>query len=80
MPKTKQHAFIATTLVIMAVVHGNLSPLQAQPEWKISALPSSVRLNPSSGKILEDRPDIYEMQPLGNLLEKTGSMTADKSA
>jgi len=52
----------------MIVLSGRFSPLQAQPKWKISALPPSVRLDPSSGKILEDRPDIYEMQPLGNLL------------
>jgi hypothetical protein len=38
--------------------------------WFISALPSSIRLNPISGKIIEDRPDIYQMRPLGNLLEQ----------
>ncbi|MEA2063269.1 MAG: hypothetical protein U9P14_06205, partial [Gemmatimonadota bacterium] len=38
--------------------------------WTVSALPASVRLDPSSGKIIEDRPDLYSMQPLGNLLEK----------
>jgi len=38
--------------------------------WFISALPSSIRLNPVSGQIIEDRPDIYKMRPLGNLLER----------
>lgn len=38
--------------------------------WFISALPGSVRLDPVSGKIVEDRPDIYDMKPLGDLLEK----------
>ena len=38
--------------------------------WFISALPGSIRLNPVSGKIIEDRQDIYKMRPLGNLLER----------
>ena len=43
---------------------------QTLDSWSIGALPVSVRLDPSSGKILEDRPDLYRMAPLGNLLEK----------
>lgn len=38
--------------------------------WFISALPGSVRLDPVSGKIIEDRPDIYDMKTLGDLLQK----------
>ena len=41
-----------------------------EDSWFISALPGSVRLDPVSGKIIEDRPDIYTMQPLGDLLKK----------
>ena len=43
---------------------------QDEGAWFISALPSSVRLNPVTGKIIEDRPDIYKMEPLGQLLER----------
>ncbi|HUU28489.1 MAG TPA: hypothetical protein VM123_11815 [archaeon] len=43
---------------------------QGDGGWVISALPGSVRLDPASGKIIEDRPDIYTMTPLGDLLEK----------
>ena len=39
-------------------------------DWSLSALPSSVRLDPSSGKILESRPDLYRMDPLGDLLQE----------
>ncbi|MFC1537531.1 hypothetical protein ACFL4P_01755 [Gemmatimonadota bacterium] len=46
------------------------TPMRAQPEWCLSALPASIRLDPSSGKIFEDRPDLYKMDALGNLLEK----------
>ncbi|MBN2289262.1 MAG: DUF4091 domain-containing protein [Candidatus Glassbacteria bacterium] len=44
-------------------------PLRAQVDstWWIGALPSSVRLDPVNGKIIEDRPDIYRMEPLGDL-------------
>ncbi len=41
---------------------------RAQLTWSASVLPSSVRLNPVTGKIIDDRPDIYPMEPLGNLL------------
>jgi len=48
---------------------GRESAGPGRDSWSIGALPVSVRLDPSSGKILEDRPDLYTMQPLGNLLE-----------
>ena len=38
--------------------------------WFISALPSSIRLNPVNGKAIEDRADIYTMRPLGNVLQQ----------
>lgn len=62
-----------TCLVICSIVFSsNLlsEPVMAQEpdSWSLSALPSSVRLDPSSGKIIEDRPDLYQMNSLGDLL------------
>ncbi|HUU30279.1 MAG TPA: hypothetical protein VM123_20935 [archaeon] len=45
----------------------------AAPEpssWSIGALPSSVRLDPASGRIIDDGSGIYETAPLGDLLAK----------
>lgn len=41
----------------------------ASGELFVSAIPSSVRLDPVTGKIIEDRPDLYKMESLGSLLE-----------
>lgn len=41
---------------------------QAAPDWSLHALPASVRLDPVEGTIIEDRPDIYRMRPMGDLL------------
>ncbi len=60
--------FLLTSLCLAAIFCA--TSLQAQPEWRLSALPATVRLDPSSGRILEDRPDLYRMDALGNLLEK----------
>ena len=46
--------------------------------WFVSALPSSIRLNPISGKVIEDRPDIYKMRPLGQLLERNWAFDGKK--
>ena len=70
MPRMTQRVCLIIALIIVPVICGRILPLQGQPKWEISALPPSVRLNPSSGKILEDRPDLYEMPSLGNLLKK----------
>lgn len=45
--------------------------------WFVSALPSSIRLNPVSGKAIENRPDIYQMRPLDNILEKNWIFDGD---
>jgi hypothetical protein len=58
------------TLAGIAIAAGAVGPVSAQGNWRISALPSSIRLDPSSGKVIEDRPDIYTMIPLGKMLEK----------
>jgi len=45
----------------------------ARPEeqsWSLAALPSSVRLDPSSGRILDDGSRVYRTEPLGDLLAK----------
>jgi hypothetical protein len=47
---------------------GQVAEEQSSDTWSVSALPVSVRLDPSSGKIIEDRPDLYRMEPLGDLL------------
>ncbi len=49
---------------------GGKTNLSSPEAWFVSALPSSIRLNPVSGKAIEDRPDLYQMRPLGNVLEK----------
>lgn len=43
----------------------------------LSALPSSVRLDPVSGKIIENRPDIYEMRTLDGLLQQNWIFSHD---
>ncbi|MFH1071608.1 MAG: hypothetical protein V1794_18460 [Candidatus Glassbacteria bacterium] len=53
----------AYSLLVLTAAAANI-----HAAWTLSALPSSVRLDPVSGKIIEDRPDIYKMQPLGDLL------------
>ncbi len=68
--KLKKVSCALLILTVIAIAHGESIPASAQEGWKISALPASVRLDPSSGKIIEDRPDLYKMEPLGNLLEK----------
>ena len=40
----------------------------AQANWTVSAIPSSVRLDPVCGQIIENRTDIYEMEPMGDVL------------
>jgi len=58
--------------VFVSLILGlTVEPISAEgmEDWKLSALPSSVRLDPSSGRVLEDRGDVYQMDPLGNLLE-----------
>ncbi len=57
------------SVIVLALGQSASTPAQGGG-WKINALPSSVRLDPSSGKIIEDRPDLYRMEPLGNLLVK----------
>ena len=52
-------------LVVSAVCAGHNSS-----RWSVWALPGSVRLDPSSGRIIDDGAGIYRMQPLGDLLEK----------
>jgi hypothetical protein len=65
-----RRAATTCTLAGIAIAAGALGPVSAQGNWRISALPSSIRLDPSSGKVIEDRPDIYTMIPLGKMLEK----------
>ncbi|MEA1997452.1 MAG: hypothetical protein U9N45_07420, partial [Gemmatimonadota bacterium] len=69
----------AIFLAVISAVCLNLSPLvsaaawaanEGNPAWSISALPPSVRLDPSSGMVIDDGSKIYDMEPLGNLLEK----------
>ncbi|HLA38777.1 MAG TPA: hypothetical protein VJ417_02220, partial [Candidatus Glassbacteria bacterium] len=55
-------------LVVLAATADNCAPAE-QTVWTLSALPSSVRLDPVTGRIIEDRTDIYDMQPLGDLLK-----------
>ncbi|MDH3650039.1 MAG: DUF4091 domain-containing protein, partial [Saprospiraceae bacterium] len=60
---------IVVTLGIV-VFSGCINPSTTEAGWDVTVLPSSVRLDPSSGKILENRPDLYKMESMGNLLEK----------
>ena len=46
------------------------SSAQSASEWSATALPASVRLDLSSGRILDSRPDIYGMRPLDGVLGK----------
>lgn len=52
--------------------------LAAGDGWFVSALPSSIRLNPVSGNIIEDRPDVYQMRPLGNVLAQNWVFDGEK--
>ncbi len=64
------HPFYRYTLVMLWISWAGVTVGQqaASPEgWDIFALPSSVRMDPSTGKILEDRPDLYTMDALGDL-------------
>ena len=62
------------TLIALALLGAGIAVYCAKGEEKteftVSALPTSVRLDPVSGRIIEDRPDIYQMEPLGDLLER----------
>jgi hypothetical protein len=51
------------------VVLFSAAAAEEQPAWSVSALPPSVRLDPSSGRFLDSRPDIYRMKPFGDLLK-----------
>lgn len=55
---------ITVTIVLTVLCSGS-----SNAEWKISALPPSVRIDPVEGRIIEDRPDIYNMDSLGALLD-----------
>ena len=57
-------------LIVMTIFCGCTGPPDNYVSWDIHALPSSIRLDPSSGKVIEDRPDLYKMEAMGNLLEK----------
>jgi len=58
-----------TALGIILISLSQACRALSDSSWWISALPPSVRLDPASGKIIEDRPNIYKMEPLGSLLD-----------
>ena len=57
-----------TILALVVLAADNCVPAE-QTAWTLSALPSSVRLDPVTGRIIEDRTDIYDTQPPGHLLQ-----------
>ena len=54
---------------VLAVPATQISSNTSSKGWFVSAVPSSIRINPVSGKPVEDRPDIYNMRSIGNVLE-----------
>jgi len=67
MSRKKAFGLIALVFLIVCIAAYCVS---RGDSWFITALPGSVRLDPVSGKIIENRPDIYTMTPLNSLLEK----------
>ncbi len=70
---------LATWTILLAVLSaGGCGKTEEQPpaaevvsrDWRIAALPSSVRLDPVRGRVIEDRTDLYQLRPLGDLLER----------
>ncbi len=63
-----------STVLVLLSAFACTRPGDAEPSgesgWRISALPASVRLDPSSGRIIDDGSKIYDMEPLGALLEQ----------
>lgn len=59
-------ACICLPVVVVSVVCAG----ESSSKWSISALPSSVRLDPSSGRVIDDGAGIYRMEPLGEILGK----------
>jgi len=64
-----RNAVLILSLLCIFLISFQPAFSEKEESWRLSALPGSVRLNPSTGRILEDRPDLYDMDPLGNLLE-----------
>ena len=64
--KSKTAVLLTLAAAVFSAVFCSGSP---ESDWKIHALPSSVRIDPVEGRIIEDRPDIYGISPLGSLLD-----------
>ena len=65
--KRNLFTMLMTLIVVPIILTGG--KLNAQ-DWNISVLPPSIRLDPSSGKVLEAQARAYDMKPIGNVLEK----------
>jgi hypothetical protein len=61
--------FIGIHLFLLACLHQNTDAFQKNPNWDISILPSSIRLDPSTNQIIENRfSAVEDFHPTTNLL------------
>jgi len=61
---------ILLSFLLALPVFPTLAAAQSGEQWSVTILPASVRLDLSSGRLLDSRPDTYKMQPLEGVLQK----------